>query len=59
MRIFLEDDRRVDETWLELTLQDLWDVVKRVRRRSGRREERYTLQFDATVVEITVRRLQP
>ena len=59
MRLHLEDDKGVDETWLELVVQDLWDTVKRVRRRRGRREERYTLTFDATVVEITVRRVQP
>ena len=58
VRVSIED-RQVDETFLELTLEDLWDLVKRVRRRSGKREERYTLTFGATMVEITVRRVSP
>ena len=52
-------DRKVDETWLGEVVSDLWDMVKRVRRRSGQREEKYTLTFDGTVVEVTVRRLVP
>lgn len=58
MRITIEDPK-VDETWLELVVQDLWDMVKNVRRRSGRRELKYRLTFDATVVEVTVRRETP
>lgn len=59
MKIYLEDDKQADETWLELTLQELWDSVKRVRRKSGRRQEVHTLTFGATVVEITIKRVQP
>lgn len=56
VRVAIED-KQADETWLELTLEELWDSVKRVRRRSGRREETHLLTFGATQVEITVRRV--
>lgn len=59
MRIYLDDDKQADETWLELTVQEVWDSVKRVRRKSGRRQEVHTLTFGATVIEITVKRVQP
>jgi uncharacterized protein YceH (UPF0502 family) len=59
VRIDLEDDKQADETWVECVVQDLWDIVKRVRRRKGKREERYTLSFGPNVVEVTVRRVTP
>lgn len=59
MRMYLEDDKQTDETWLELTIQELWDSVKRVRRRRGRKSETHTLTFGATVVEVEVRRIRP
>lgn len=59
MRITIEDDRQVDEEWLELVLGDVWDMVKRVRRKSGKREEKYSLFFGVHQVEVTVRRIRP
>ena len=56
MRLTLEDDKQVDETWLELVLGDVWDMVKRVRRKSGKKQESYSLWFGTTKVEITVSR---
>ncbi len=59
MRIYLDEDTQCDETWTELTIQSLWDSVKNIRRRRGRRQEVHTLTFGTTTVEITVRRVQP
>lgn len=57
------DDKNADEQFLELVLQDVWDMVKRTRRRSGKRQETYRLEFETntgrTVVELTARRTVP
>lgn len=49
-------DNQVDQEWLECVLEDLWDLVKKVRRRSGPKRQAYVLQFGATVVDVTVTR---
>lgn len=53
------DDKGVDPTWLELTLEDIWDQVKAVRKTRGPRERTYFLSFGATTVEIKFRRTSP
>lgn len=58
-RIALESDPQAEETWLELTIQELWDSVKRVRKRRGPRQETHQLTFGTAAVEIVVRRLVP
>ena len=50
------EDKLADPEWLECVIEDLWDLVKLVRRRSGPRTRVYTLQFGATVVDVTIRR---
>lgn len=59
MRLTIPDDKRVDETWVELVIEDLWDSVKRVRNKSGKREEKHVLHFGTSSVEVTVRRVNP
>ena len=52
-------DRGADPTFVECVVEDLWDVVKEVRKRSGPREQKYYLEFLGTTVEITFRRTNP
>ncbi len=59
MKLHIDDDPEVDEEWLSLVFDDLWDMVKRVRRQRGKRQEQYTLTFPRSQVEITVRRIVP
>lgn len=57
MRISIPNDKQVDPDWLELVLEDLCDMVRHVRRKSGKQQEQYTLYFGTTQVEVTVRRI--
>jgi hypothetical protein len=53
------NDRDTDPTFAEGVLEEIWDMVKRVRRRGGRRrEERYDILYPlkGVSVSITVRR---
>lgn len=51
-------DRECDPEWLECVIEDLWDLVKIVRRRSGPRERKYTLVFGLkSTVEVTIQRV--
>lgn len=54
-------DRDTDPMFAEGVLEEIWDMVKRVRRKSARREERYEIQYPlkGVVVSIVVRRETP
>lgn len=49
-------DPGVDETWLQLTVEDIWDMVKRARRRKSLMPETLVLWFGTTAVEVNVMR---
>jgi hypothetical protein len=55
------DDKLTDPMFAAGVLEEIWDMVKRVRTRSGRREERYEIQYPmkGVTVSITVRRELP
>lgn len=60
MDITISDDPKVpDEEWLSLVFDDLWDMVKAVRKRSGPRKRSYLLSFYGSQVTVTVQRTYP
>jgi hypothetical protein len=58
MNVHIEDPK-VDPDWLECTLQDLWDMVKSVRKRSGPKRQTYSLWLNGVVVDVQISRRQP
>lgn len=55
------DDRQTDPMFAEGVLEEIWDMVKRVRRKGAKRQERYEVHYPqrGATVSITVRREQP
>lgn len=53
------DDRQTDPTFIEEVMDEVWDMVKRVRLKSGPRQQTYSLSWPmkGQAVEIIVRRV--
>ena len=55
MRITIEaNDKDCDPDWLECILQDIWDMIRIARRKSGPKRQAYELLFGAQKVMLTI-----